>query len=131
MLLALLGMSSYLSVDDPAGLDPPDFGMSSYLSVDDPAGLDPPGVTPGRPPGVTPGLGGGGGGGGGAFVAPSRFDDLLCAPEGEVLRGVFFSVPILVSSCGHSDRGGRGGAGMLKHAKLTGEWLAIAKIACG
>ena len=63
MLLALLGMSSYLSVDDPAGLDPPDFGMSSYLSVDDPAGLDPPGVTPGRPPGVTPGLGGGGGGG--------------------------------------------------------------------
>ena len=104
-------------------------GMSSYLSVDDPAGLDPPGVTPGRLPEVTPGTGGGGGGGGGAFVAPPTLDDLLLAPEGEVLRGVFLPVPTLASNSGHSDGGGRGGAGMLKHAKAIGERLAIAKMA--
>ena len=105
--------------------------MSSYLSVDDPAGPDPPGVTPGHTPEVTPGTGGGGGGRGGAFVAHLTLDDLLVAPEGEVLLGVFLPVPILVSSCGHWDWGGQGGAGMLKHAKLIGGRLAIAKMACG
>ena len=160
-----------MSVDDPAGLDPPGVtpghslevapcfppevtlglgsgggggggslsGVSLSLSVDDPAGLAPPGVTPGHSPGVTPGfppevtlgLGSGGGGGGGYFVSPSTFADLLLMPEGEVPGGAFLSVPILESSCGHSERGGRGGAGMLKHAKCTGGRLAISKIACG
>ena len=105
-------------MDDPAGLDSP--GVTP--------GLDSPGVTPGLPLAVTPFLGGGGDGGGGGGGTD---DDLLLVPEGEVLDEPFLSVPGLGVSSGHSERGGRGGAGMLKHANLMGEWLAIAKMACG
>ena len=51
-------------------------GMSSGLSVDDPA-LDPPGVTPGRLPEVTPG-GGGGGVEEEAVLSPHSRHQMIC-----------------------------------------------------
>ena len=100
-------------------------GMSSKVSVDDIAGIDLPGVTPGHALG-------GGGGGGGIFVPPPALDDLLFAPEDEVLLEVFLSVSILMSGlylCGRSGTGT--GLGMQKHAKAIGGRLAVAKMACG
>ena len=132
--LAGLGLASGFFGQGRLGLGiggalPALLGMSSGLSVDDPA-LDPPGVTPGLLPEVTPGADGGGGGGGGIFGAPPTLDDLLLAPEGEILRGAFLPA-FLASNSGHSFQGGRGAEGMLKHAKAIGERLAEAKMACG
>ena len=89
------------------------------LFLEEPALPDLPGVTPGRRslilPEVTPGAllnggGGGGGGGGGTGIGGGlqvflRLEALLCAPEGEDLRGAFLSVPILGSGLNRSTSG--------------------------
>ena len=135
--LAGLGLASGFFGQGRLGLGtggalPALLGMSPGLSLDDPAGPDLPGVTPGRLPEVTPGGGGGGGGGGGAFAASPTPDDLLLAPEGEILLGAFLSVPILEFGLYLSGRlGADSGPGILKHAKAIGERLAVAKMACG
>ena len=98
-------------------------GMSSCMSVDDPAGFDPPGVTPGLLPEVTLGSGHNGGGGGGVLVVPRVSADVLLLPRGVSLRGVFLAV-LLASISGHSSRGaGIIPAGRQRQAKAIGERL--------
>ena len=127
------------SVDDPAGRD--SHGVTPGLDLAGiTLGLDESGITPCAgfarvTPGldiseVTPCAGGGiylGGGGGGTFGTPCAAVDFAVVPWAS------FSVPGMVRSfflhlC--ESLSGRG-AGMQKHARATGERLAIAKTASG
>ena len=74
-------------------------GVSMHMSVDDPAGPDPLGVSPCHAFEVSPrNFGGGTFGGGGPFGGGGSggLDDLLVAPEGEILREVLASVLIFL-----------------------------------
>ena len=105
-----------------------------------------PGVAPCRKsrilPEVTPGRllvsgGGNGGGGGGGFGSGGglhvflRSDDLPCVPDGDDLLERLLSELILVSGRYLFSAGLERGPGMQIHAKVIGERLAEAKMACG
>ena len=105
-----------------------------------------PGVAPCRKsrilPEVTPGRllvsgGGNGGGGGGGFGSGGglhvflRSDDLPCVPDGDDLLERLLSELILVSGRYLFSAGRERGPDMQIHAKVIGERLAEAKMACG